>query len=139
LATDLQPLEIIAHYSDSPNNIFACICGAQQLCHFLTFDSLQDTVIATQAMSSVAGLLVDRTQDLTMAVSHSKEKTFSRSIHITSANSMVFNQINNVSLYSQLLRRIQVNRETRAHLFSYLLCIDVKLLRLSVGRWCWLF
>jgi len=110
-----QSLQTIAHHSASSNNFLACIYGAQQLCHFLTFDSLQDTVIATQAMSSVAGLLVNRTQDLTIAVSHSEDKTFSRSFHITPANSMVFNQVHDVSFYSQLLRRIKLNRETRAH------------------------
>jgi len=76
-------------------------------CCFITTDFLQDTVIATQAMSSAAGLLVDRTQDLTITATHWADKKFSRSIHITSINLMIFNQIDDVGFYSTLLRKNQ--------------------------------
>nr|CAB3229046.1 alpha-2-macroglobulin homolog precursor [Phallusia mammillata] len=57
------------------------------------YSSTQDTVIAIQAMSNVAGLLVDRPQDLTITATHTQEPAFSTNFHITPANQMVFNQV----------------------------------------------
>uniref|UniRef100_F7BB43 Uncharacterized protein n=1 Tax=Ciona intestinalis TaxID=7719 RepID=F7BB43_CIOIN len=57
------------------------------------YSGTQDTVIAIQALSKVAGLLVGNTQNLQISASHSNNP-FTASYNINRENSIVFNSVN---------------------------------------------